>query len=46
MINSDLPVVPQNPVQALGGQLSCSDPHRVLPVETNDRLGMELCCER
>jgi hypothetical protein len=41
MINSDLLVVPQNPVQALGGQLSCSDPHMVLPVEASDRLGME-----
>ena len=40
MINSDLPVLFRPQVQALGGQLSYSDRHMVLPVETSGRLGM------
>ena len=40
MINSDLPVLFQHQVQALGGQLSYSDRHMVLLVETSGRLGM------
>jgi hypothetical protein len=40
MINSDLPVLFRPRVQALGGQLSYSDRHMVLPVETSGRLGM------
>ena len=40
MINSDLPVLFRHQVQALGGQLSYSDRHMVLPVETSGRLGM------
>jgi hypothetical protein len=40
MINSDMPVLFRPQVQALGGQLSYSDRHMVLPVETSGRLGM------
>ncbi len=40
MINSNLPVLFRPQVQALGGQLSYSDRHMVLPVETSGRLGM------
>ena len=40
LINSDPPVVFRPQVQALGGQLSYSDRHMVLPVETSGRLGM------
>jgi hypothetical protein len=39
-INSDLPAVLRHHVQALGGQLSYSDRHMVLPFETSDRLDM------
>jgi hypothetical protein len=39
-INSDLRVLLRHHVQALGGQLSYTDRHRVLPVEKSDRLGM------
>jgi hypothetical protein len=40
MINSDLALVLRHHVQALGGRLSYSDRHMVLPVEMSDRLGM------
>ena len=40
MINSDMPVLFRPQVQALDGQLSYSDRHMVLPVETSGRLGM------
>jgi len=40
MINSELPVVFRHQAQVLGGQLSYSDRHMVLPVETSGRLGM------
>ena len=40
MISSDLPVLFRPHVQALGGQLSYSDRHMVLPVEMSGRLGM------
>jgi hypothetical protein len=39
-INSDLPVLFRPQVHVLGGQLSYSDRHMVLPVETSGRLGM------
>jgi len=39
-INSDLPVVFRQQLQALGGLLSYNDRHMVLPVETSGRLGM------
>jgi hypothetical protein len=39
-INSDLPVLFRPQVHVLGGQLSYSDRHTVLPVETSGRLGM------
>jgi len=46
MINFDLPVPFQHQLQALGGHLSYSDRHMVLPVEMSGRLGMGSCCER
>ena len=46
MINSDLPEVFRHQAQALGGHLSCSDRHMVLPVEASGRPGMGSCCER
>jgi hypothetical protein len=41
MINSGVPVLFRHQVQGLGGQLSDSDRHMVLPVETSGRLGRE-----
>jgi hypothetical protein len=40
MINAELPVMFRHQAQALGGQRSYSDRHRVLPVEMSGRLGM------
>ena len=40
-INSDLPVLFRHQLQALGGQLSYSGRHTVLPVGTSGKLGME-----